>query len=128
MADSDNESQGGEQGETRIRTRAIAMDAAARVKKIEDTAPGPRISNLEAELFEMRDQLLESIANQKRLSDDLALVKSILAASGNRSLAKLKVREPEPYDGQRDDKILENYFWDVEEYLSNMTGLNDEAQ
>ncbi|KAH9316256.1 hypothetical protein KI387_024883, partial [Taxus chinensis] len=76
----------------------------------------------------MRDQLLESIANQKRLSDDLALVKSILAASGNRSLAKLKVREPEPYDGQRDDKILENYFWDVEEYLSNMTGLNDEAQ
>ncbi|KAH9310089.1 hypothetical protein KI387_038000, partial [Taxus chinensis] len=34
----------------------------------------------------------------------------------------------EPYDGQRDDKILENYFWDVEEYLSNMTGLNDEAQ
>ncbi|KAH9290945.1 hypothetical protein KI387_035062, partial [Taxus chinensis] len=63
MDDSDNESQGVEQGETRICTWAIAMDAAAYVTKLEDTDLGPRISNLEAELFEMRDQLLESIAN-----------------------------------------------------------------
>ncbi|KAH9330574.1 hypothetical protein KI387_002682, partial [Taxus chinensis] len=73
MVDSDDQSQEGEQGETRIRTKVIALDLAARVTQLEDTTPGPRISTLEAELFEMREQFSESIANQKRLSDDLAL-------------------------------------------------------
>lgn len=32
------------------------------------------------------------------------------------------------YDGDRDDKVLDNFFWDVEEYLSSTPKLVDEAQ
>ncbi|XP_059064775.1 uncharacterized protein LOC131856852 [Cryptomeria japonica] len=32
------------------------------------------------------------------------------------------------YDGERDDKALDNFFWDVEEYLSCVPKTSDEAQ
>lgn len=41
---------------------------------------------------------------------------------------KLKVRELEVFDGSRDAKMLENFLWDVDQYLGNSIGATNEQK
>ncbi|XP_059070957.1 uncharacterized protein LOC131861807 [Cryptomeria japonica] len=47
---------------------------------------------------------------------------------GGRAAKASKVTRIGSYDGDHDDKALDNFFWDVEEYLSCVPKLSDEAQ
>ena len=46
---------------------------------------------------------------------------------GNSSGAKPRCLTAK-YDGDWDDKLLDDFFWDVDEYLSTTKGVTDDAQ
>ena len=47
---------------------------------------------------------------------------------GSTAPVKIKIKEPDAYDGTRDAKLLGNFCWDVEQYLDQMNGSLDEVK
>ncbi|GAV66556.1 hypothetical protein CFOL_v3_10066, partial [Cephalotus follicularis] len=76
-----------------------------------------RFKQVALDMISFTDTLRRSIeANQ----EDISLLKKALCGSSSRvegHSTKFKVPEPEPFSGQRDAKCLENFLWDMEQYL-----------
>lgn len=67
---------------------------------------------------------MDSLKEEVRfLKESQQLFHTLLKAGGHAS----KVTRIGSYDGDHDDKALDNFFWDVEEYLLCMPKLSDEA-
>jgi hypothetical protein len=41
---------------------------------------------------------------------------------------RIKIKEPEPYDGTHNAKLLGNFCWDIEQYLEQLNESLDEAK
>lgn len=69
------------------------------------------------------------IKEKQRLEDDMNLLKTLVTSMSQGGMSSgHKAKPPIEYDGQRDDKILENYFWDMEQYLDSLIGVIEEAK
>jgi len=90
---------------------AVQQDTVDRVKKLEEVV----------------EQLQLRIKDQ---DDTIAVLKRALANSGGNggTTMKIRMKEPQPFDGTRDSKLLGNFCWDVEQYLDQMNGCSDEAK
>nr|WP_322719068.1 hypothetical protein [Nostoc sp. ChiQUE02]MDZ8232074.1 hypothetical protein [Nostoc sp. ChiQUE02] len=93
-----------------------------------------RIEVLENVITEFNTALVESRRTQEAMSHEIQalrhLVNSGNQGGGSSSVVKpkVKVREPDTYDGERDDKVLGSFFFDMQEYLDNIPGLTDAEQ
>ena len=43
-------------------------------------------------------------------------------SSGSSAPMRIKIKEPNTYDGTCDAKLLGNFYWDAEQYLDHMIG------
>ena len=55
-------------------------------------------------------------------------MKSFITQGGGVSKTGHKRKSPEPYDGKRDDKVLENFIFYMERYLKSLRGFSDEEK
>ncbi|KAH9293526.1 hypothetical protein KI387_041270 [Taxus chinensis] len=134
---------GGDKNRHKSKSRGEALDSSneqvnSRIQELEQQANTrfseleEKVHSMEATISELTERLEESLMSQTRLHDEVTLCRSAVLAvaktspSSSSSGSKLpKVKEPESYDGARDDQLLENFFWDVGEYLAGLGGLSD---
>lgn len=62
----------------------------------------------------------------KKALQEIEFVKSCVSQVGITKGAR--VTPPEKYEGDRDDKITENFFFDMGRYLKSMRGFPDEEK
>ena len=84
------------------------------------------------EVEEPRDQSLAKIENlEKTLEDtknELVVVKKAVGHNSGGGVPRVKVKEPESYDGTRKAAILGNFLWDIEQYLERLNLVDGETQ
>lgn len=102
-----------------LRTRERVNDLENRMESLEDCRVADRLDLLEDQ---MRIELLE----RQRLVGEISFLRTVITQGG--MSAGHKARPPEAYDGQRDDKVLENFFYDMGQYLDTLSGYNDESK
>lgn len=76
------------------------------------------------------EDLLESVMLRVEDQNDTISMLNQTAAHSSSLAApmRIKVKESEPFDGTRDDKLLGNFCWDVEKYLDQMNGCSEETK
>lgn len=94
----------------------------ARLEALENDSPVERLLEMMAKLTEQYDALREEV---KFLKEGQALHHAMLQGGKIGSEASNQIGS---YDGDRDDKALDNFLWDVDEYLSEVTNLTDAMQ
>lgn len=101
-----------------------------RMEVVEGVDLDNRTTNLEfaySDITDSTNDVLEAIVKLRKaiqfLKDGHALLTQVRAQGALNPTLLV-----EPCDGKRDDKALDNFFWDMEEMFSNMLGLSDEAQ
>jgi hypothetical protein len=69
------------------------------------------------------EDALASVTQKLKDQDDtITLLKQALA-NGQSSVVmpmRIKIKEPEPYDGTHNAKLLGNFCWDIEQYLEQL--------
>ena len=55
-------------------------------------------------------------------------MKTVITQGGGVSKTGHKRKPPEPYDGKRDDKVLENFVFDMERFLKSHKGYSEEEK
>jgi hypothetical protein len=70
------------------------------------------------------EDLLKFVVGKVRDQENIVNLLNRNIVSGNISSThmRIKVKEPKPYDGTRDAKLIGNLCWDMEQYLENMNG------
>lgn len=92
--------------------------------RLEDLEQSDLEERMTAEWSKLAEQI-ESLREEIRfLKEGQQIFHSLLQGGTHGS----KATRVGTYDGERDDKALDNFFWDVEEYLSCAPKTSDEAQ
>ena len=91
------------------------------------------------EVEEARDQGLVEIVNLKKsldkankfldeAKDEIAVLKKSMRHNSGGGVPHVQVKEPESYDGTRNEKALGNFLWDMEQYLEGLNLSDCETQ
>ena len=84
------------------------------------------------EVEEARDWGLAEIVDlQKSLDearDEIAVLKKAVRHNSGGGVPHVQVKEPESYDGTRNEKALGNFLWDMEQYLEGLNLSDCETQ
>lgn len=143
--DSDRESEG-EQGSPHIhvtersKTKERLLEVRNRLEALEEMelsacteAAEVRLDVAEGEIKDLQVLYGHEQQEQVRLEDELKkalweieFVKSCVSQTGITKGAR--VTPPDKYEGDQDDNIMENFFFDMGRYLKSMRGLMDEEK
>ncbi|KAH7681712.1 Saposin-like protein [Dioscorea alata] len=90
------------------------------VKSLEDSLQ-PRVVHTEGEIARVYTELC---ARLKQVEEELAICKRMIAQGASvaipattSSSSKIDVPRPKPYNGSRNAKEIDNYFWGLEQYF-----------
>ena len=74
------------------------------------------------------DELAKTHTKIKDLECEMILLKRATGQGSSRGSAHIKVKEPDSYDGTRNEKTLGKFLWDMEQYLNRLAIPHEDAK